>query len=204
MHRCPDVRMRADRLLVLGLVALAVTATGCGSSSSTSPTPASRSQSATSAASAPSTASSSARPTGSATPQNVMLKLTGKRPSFTLAGATAQALTNAGVQVHPVAPATAPSPGVISLPVIGGTLTQVGLAGNGQLQLTAWYTPRGGRLGVFLSLRMRTSVPATPLPVQRAYGVRPRRTERRKSIPEAMLSRGGARQWLRGARSARP
>jgi hypothetical protein len=130
MHRCPDVRRRTDRLFALGLVALAVTATACGSSSSTSPSPASTSQSASATGSATSTTSSSAPPTGSASPQNVTLTLTGKNTNLTLAAATVQALTTADVQISPVAPATAPSPGMFSLPVSGGTLTQVGLKGT--------------------------------------------------------------------------
>lgn len=123
-----DGRLRAPRPVVLSLVAVAVTAAACGSSSSTPSSPASTSASA--AASPTTTVSSSARPTGSATAQNVTLTVTGKDTNLTLASATVQALKNAAVQVSPVAPASAATSGGVNFPITGGTLSQVGLKGT--------------------------------------------------------------------------
>lgn len=118
--------VRAPRSLALGLVAVAVAAAACGGSSSTSSGPASRSA----PASLTATASSSVSPSGSATPPNVTLTVTGKDTNLTLAPATAQALTNAGVQVRPVAPASAAPSGGVNFPITGGVLTQASLQGT--------------------------------------------------------------------------
>lgn len=120
-----DARIRASRPLALGLVAVAIAAAACGSSSSTSSSP-----SASAPAAPTTTASSSAGPSGSATPHNVTLTVTGKDTNLTLAPATVQALTNAAVQVSPVAPASAVSSGGVNFPITGGTLTQASLRGT--------------------------------------------------------------------------
>ena len=111
------------RSFVFGLAALTVAAAAACSSSTSSST-ASKSPSASPTA----TASPAASPSGSASAQTITV--TGKNTVLVLDASTAQALKTAGVQVGPVAPATAASPGGISFPITGGTLTQAGLKGT--------------------------------------------------------------------------
>ena len=111
------------RPFVLGVAAVAVAAAAACSSSTSSST-ASKSPSASPTA----TASPAASPSGSASAQTITV--TGKNTVLVLDASTAQALKTAGVQVSPVAPATAASSGGISFPITGGTLTQAGLKGT--------------------------------------------------------------------------
>ena len=113
----------ARRPFVFGVAALLV-ATAAACSSSTSSSTASKSPSASPTA----TASPAASPSGSASAQTITV--TGKNTILVLDASTAQALKTAGVQVSPVAPATAASSGGISFPITGGTLTQAGLKGT--------------------------------------------------------------------------
>ena len=111
------------RPFVFGLAVLTVAAAAACSSSTSSGT-ASKSPSASPTA----TASPAASPSGSASAQTITV--TGKNTVLVLDASTAQALKTAGVQVSPVAPATAASSGGISFPITGGTLTQAGLKGT--------------------------------------------------------------------------
>ena len=111
------------RPFVFGVAALTVAAAAACSSSTPSST-ASKSPSASPTA----TASPAASPSGSAAAQTITV--TGKNTILVLDASTAQALKTAGVQVSPVAPATAASSGGISFPITGGTLTQAGLKGT--------------------------------------------------------------------------
>ena len=111
------------RPFVFGVAALTVAAAAACSSSTSSST-ASKSPSASPTA----TASPAASPSGSASAQTITV--TGKNTILVLDASTAQALKTAGVQVSPVAPATAASSGGISFPITGGTLTQAGLKGT--------------------------------------------------------------------------
>jgi len=111
------------RPFVFGVAALTVAAAAACSSSTSSST-ASKSPSASPTA----TASPAASPSGSASAQTITV--TGKNTILVLDASTAQALKTAGVQVSPVAPATAASSGGVSFPVTGGTLTQAGLKGT--------------------------------------------------------------------------
>ena len=111
------------RPFVFGVAALTVAAAAACSSSTSSST-ASKSPSASPTA----TASPKASPSGSASAQTITV--TGKNTILVLDASTAQALKTAGVQVSPVAPATAASSGGISFPITGGTLTQAGLKGT--------------------------------------------------------------------------
>ena len=113
----------ARRPFVFGVAALTVAAAAACSSSTSSST-ASKSPSASPTA----TASPAASPSGSASAQTITV--TGKNTILVLDASTAQALKTAGVQVSPVAPATAASSGGISFPITGGTLTQAGLKGT--------------------------------------------------------------------------
>ena len=113
----------ARRPFVFGVAAFTVAAAAACSSSTSSST-ASKSPSASPTA----TASPAASPSGSASAQTITV--TGKNTILVLDASTAQALKTAGVQVSPVAPATAASSGGISFPITGGTLTQAGLKGT--------------------------------------------------------------------------
>src|SRR5512142_1486219 len=117
--------VRAPCPLTLGLVAVAVAAAACGGSPSISSSP-----SASAPAAPTTTVSLSVGPSVSATPPNVTLTVTGKDTNLTFTPATAQALTNAGVQVRPVAPASAAPSGGVNFPITGGVLTQASLQGT--------------------------------------------------------------------------
>ena len=117
------------RGLTLGSVGLVLVTAAC-SSASTSTTPSTGTSSAGSMTSRPSAMTS--RPSTMPTPTMSagVLTVTGKNTELTLASGTASALKSAGVQVAPVAPATAKSAGAVSFPVTGGTLTKAGLKGR--------------------------------------------------------------------------
>ena len=107
------------RGLTLGSVGLVLVTAAC-SSASTSTTPSTGTSSAGSMTSRPSAMTS--RPSTMPTPTMSagVLTVTGKNAELTLASGTASALKSAGVQVAPVAPATAKSAGAVSFPVTGG------------------------------------------------------------------------------------
>ena len=117
-----NTRVRGNRVPVLVAFALALALAACSSSSKSSSQP-----SATTAS--PGTSASSTTSQSSAPPV-VKLNVTGKQTTLTFGAQAVQALTAAGVQTTPVAPATAAASGVINLPISGGTLTKTGLQGT--------------------------------------------------------------------------